>query len=79
MQGQRGGALLHVQLRYPRWPLIGGFGGAMGLWCCSRSVAVTDEALDGQPAIFDGAWWLLAALGATIAWADLSLLLFFFL
>ena len=41
-------------------------------------MAVTDEALDGQPAIFDGAWWLLAALGATIAWADLSLLLFFF-
>ena len=59
MQGQRGGALLHVRLQYPR-------------------VAVTDEALDGQPAIFDGAWWLLAALGATIAWADLSLLLFFF-
>ena len=24
---------------FPRWPLIGGFGGAMGLWCCCWSVA----------------------------------------
>ena len=28
---------------FPWWPLIGGFGGAMGLWCCCWSVAVTDE------------------------------------
>ena len=24
---------------FPQWPLIGGFGGAMGLWCCYWSVA----------------------------------------
>ena len=30
---------------FPGWLLIGGFGGAMCLWCCCWSVAVTDEDL----------------------------------